>query len=313
MKKGKAYHDKYRPQDFDSVVGQVQAVKTLKHVLDKGTSQAFIIEGPSGCGKTTLARIASMYAGCTKADISDVDAATNSGVEDTRRLQDVMAYRPIGGGDTRSIVIDECHGLSQKAWDTLLKVVEEPPAHTLWFFCTTNPAKVPKTIRTRCTKVKVELLNDNEIAKLLARVIKKEKLDVPDGVLDVIVRESKGSARQALVNLAAAEHCASSKEAAKALHTMLENDPTREFCQFLLKPGSWSKAMTLVAQFGENPNWEGVRIIVMNYMGKVLQGTKSDEQAAHVLGILEAFAEPYNTSEGSAPFMLSTGRAILAE
>ena len=306
-----AYHTKYRPVNFETVRGQDQACKTLQTVLDKGTSQAFLLEGPSGCGKTTLARISAVYAGCEPADILDVDAATNSGVEDTRRLQDVMAYRPIGGGDKRAIVIDECHGLSAKAWDTLLKAIEEPQAHVLWFFCTTNGAKVPKTIRTRCTKATLNLLSDNDVEKVLHRVMKKEKLDIPDGVVDVIVRESHGSARQALVNLAAAENCKTSKEAAKALHTMLENDPTREFCQFLLRPGSWSKAMSLVQSFGEQPNYEGIRIVVCNYMGKVAMGAKSNDAAAHALGILEAFATPYNPSEGSAPFMLSIGRSIL--
>lgn len=307
-----AYHTKYRPISFETVRGQDQACKTLKAVLDKGTSQAFLLEGPSGCGKTTLARICASYAGCEPADISDVDAATNSGVEDTRRLQDVMAYRPIGGGEKRAIVIDECHGLSQKAWDTLLKSIEEPHEHVLWFFCTTNGAKVPKTIRTRCTRATLNLLSDNDIAKVLHRVMKKEKLNIPDGVFDVIVREAHGSARQALVNLAAAENCTTGKEAAKALHTMLENDPTRELCQFLLKGGSWVKAMAIVAQFGEQPNWEGTRIIVCNYMGKVAMGAKSDDQAAHALAILEAFATPYNPSEGSAPFMLSVGNCILS-
>jgi len=308
-----AYHTKYRPVNFETVRGQSQACKTLQTVLDKGTSQAFLLEGPSGTGKTTLARISAIYAGCERADISDVDAATNSGVEDTRRLQDVMAYRPIGGGEKRAIVIDECHGLSQKAWDTLLKSIEEPHEHVLWFFCTTNGAKVPKTIRTRCTRVTLNLLNDNELAKVLARVISKEKLDVSDSVLDVIIREAHGSARQALVNLAAAENCTTAKEAAKALHTMLESDPTIDLCRFLLKPGSWPKAMAIVAQFGEQPNYEGIRIVVCNYMGKVIQGAKSDDAAAHALGILENFASPYNTSEGSAPFMLSLGRSILAE
>jgi DNA polymerase III gamma/tau subunit len=308
-----SYHDKYRPGSFETVKGQDAACKMLQRVIDKGTSQAFLLDGPSGCGKTTLARIAAVYAGCERADIQDVDAATNSGVEDTRKLQEVMAYRPIGGGDKRAIVIDECHGLSQKAWDTLLKTIEEPHQHVMWFFCTTNVAKVPKTIKTRCTKVQLKLLSENELDEVIGRVIKKEKLDVSEAVRAVIVREAHGSAREALVNLASAEHCTTGKEAAKALHTVLESDPTRELCQFLLKPGSWPKAMAIVKRLGETPNYEGTRIVIMNYMGKVLQGASSDSAAANVLGILEAFAEPYSTSEGSGPFMLSLGRAILAE
>lgn len=309
----KAWHTKHRPINFDTVQGQSAAVKMLRNVLDKGTSQAFLLDGPSGCGKTTLARIAATYAGCEPMDINEVDAATNSGAEDTRKLQDVMAYRPIGGGDMRAIIVDEAHGLSQKAWDTLLKSIEEPNEHCLWFLCTTNVAKVPQTIKTRCTRVGLKLLNDNELAKVLHRVIKKEKLQVEESVFDVIIREAKGSARQALVNLASVHDFETAKEAAKALHSEIATDATREFCQFLLNPGSWAKCMSIVEKFGEQPNYEGTRIIVCNYMGAVLKGAKSDDKAAQVLGIIEAFATPYNTSEGAAPFMLSIGRTILGE
>jgi DNA polymerase III gamma/tau subunit len=308
----KAYHTKHRPVGFDTVQGQAAACKMLQKVLDKGTSQAFIFDGPSGTGKTTLARIAATYSGCMPMDINEVDAATNSGAEETRKLQDVMAYRPIGGGEMRAVIVDECHGLSQKAWDTLLKAVEEPNAHCLWFFCTTNISKVPATIKTRCTKISLKLLNDVDLAKVVRRVMKKEKLDVDEGVFDVIVREARGSARQALVNLASVGDFETSKEAAKALHVEQESDATRDFCQYLLKPGSWAKAMGIVERFGETPNYEGIRIVVCNYMGKVVKSAKSDDAAQNALHILEQFSKPYNTSEGAGPFMLSIGSVVFA-
>jgi DNA polymerase III gamma/tau subunit len=282
-------------------------------VLKKGTSQAFIFVGPSGCGKTTLARIVAKHVGCDTADVVDVDAATNSGADETRKLQEVMSFRPIGGGDKRAIIIDECHGLSQKAWDTLLKTIEEPSEKAFWFFCTTNPGKVPKTIMTRCTRIELKLLNDRELERIINRVTEKEEIDLDDGVKQVIITEAFGSARQALVNLSAAEHCTNRKEAAKAIGAVLEGDPIRELCQFLLKPGSWLKAMAIVAKFPEDDrNYEGRRIIVCNYMGSVLKGAKSDDAATRALEILEAWSSPYNSSEGAAPFLLSIGRTMFA-
>lgn len=308
-----AYHTKYRPVSFKTVKGQASGIATLEKVLAKGTSQAFLFTGPSGTGKTTLARIAAAHVGCEPHDIVDVDAASNSGADETRKLQEIMAFRPIGGGDMRAIIVDECHGLSQKAWDTLLKTIEEPNAHSMWFFCTTNPNKVPATIKTRCTKIDLRLLKDAEVESVVNRVCSKEGIELDDGVRDVIVRFAYGSARQALVNLAAVEEFETGKEAAKALQVAVDSDPIRELCQFLLKPGSWMKAMAIVDKFDpEDRNYEGRRIIVCNYMGAVLKGAKSDDAATSTLQILEAWATPYNQSEGIAPFMLSIGRTMFA-
>jgi DNA polymerase III delta prime subunit len=166
---------------------------------------------------------------------------------------------------------------------------------------------------TRCTRIELKLLNDRELERIINRVTEKEEIDLDDGVKQVIITEAFGSARQALVNLSAAEHCTNRKEAAKAIGAVLEGDPIRELCQFLLKPGSWLKAMAIVAKFPEDDrNYEGRRIIVCNYMGSVLKGAKSDDAATRALEILEAWSSPYNSSEGAAPFLLSIGRTMFA-
>jgi DNA polymerase III gamma/tau subunit len=120
---------------------------------------------------------------------------------------------------------------------------------------------------TRCTRIELKLLNDRELERIINRVTEKEEIDLDDGVKQVIITEAFGSARQALVNLSAAEHCTNRKEAAKAIGAVLEGDVIRELCQFLLKPGSWLKAMAIVERFPEDRNYEGRRIIVCNYMG----------------------------------------------
>lgn len=305
-----AYHTKYRPTSFETVKGQDAQCAALKRSLDKKTSQVFLLSGPSGCGKTTLARIAAAHVGCDPRDVIEVDAATYSGADETRKLQDVMSYRPITGGEHRAVILDECHGLSSKAWETLLKTIEEPTRHSFWFFCTTNPGKVPHTIKTRCVGLTLNSLELDQIAQVVDRVIKREKLQVSEGARKVIIREARGSARQALVNLGVASDAKTSKEAARLLHTEIESDPLREFCQFLMRPGSWVAAMALVKRFGETPNYEGLRIVVFNYMGKVLQGAKNDDAAIAALRVLEHWSTPFNSAEGAGPFMLALGRTM---
>lgn len=306
-----AYHETYRPRSLEMFWGQETEIKKLESVLKKKTSQVFMLSGPAGVGKTTLARIIAKLVGCNPADVVDVDAATNSGADETRKLQEVMAFRPIGGGLNRAIIVDECHGLSQKAWDTLLKTIEEPHKHAYWFFCTTNPSKVPKTIMSRCVHLPLKSLNDRDLERIVNRVCKKEEIELETSVRSLIVTEASGSARQALVNLAAAQHCGNRKEAAAALRVVLAGDPIRELCQFLLKPGSWIKAMAIVNNFPEDDrNYEGRRIVVCNYMGAVLKGAKSDDAAMATLQIIEAWSTPYNSAEGIAPFLLSIGRTM---
>lgn len=302
-------YNKYRPQDFADVIGMADSISQLKRVLDSGKAQVFLFSGPSGCGKTTLARIAASYVGCNPRDVIEVDAATFNGIDKMREVQSMMSYKPVGGGDSRAVILDECHGLSKAAWDSLLKSIEEPRPDVFWLFCTTNPGKVPETVKTRCTSIKVVSLKDDQLERLVKSVAKKEGMKVNEGVRQIIVREARGSARQALVNLAICDGAESSKQAADMLHSAIESDPTIELCRLIIKGGSWSKAMGIVAKFdGESP--EGVRIVVCNYLAAALKNTKGNDAACDILSKLEAFSQPYNVSEGLAPLLLSVGRAL---
>jgi DNA polymerase-3 subunit gamma/tau len=306
-----AYHTKYRPRSFETVVGQTHVLPSLQRVLDKGTSQAYLFAGPSGTGKTTLSRIAAAYLGATPRDIVDVDAATYTGIDKTRELMQVMQYRPIGGGDIRAVILDECHRLSGQAWDSLLKTLEQPNPSVFWFLCTTNLGKVPRTVQTRCTAYTLQDVSESDIEKLVRRVMKKEGIKLSDGVIQLMCREAHGSPRQALSFLATCEGAADTKEAAQLIKAVQESDGTIQLCQLLLKGGSWPRAMSIYEKLKEE-NPEGVRIVVVNYMGKVLAGCKSDDKAIAMLQIIEAFSAPYNPSEGATPLLMSIGRALFA-
>lgn len=308
----KPLHVKYRPDCFADVVGQEAAVKALERMIKGRKSQAYLLTGPSGCGKTTLARIAATEWGCSSAGIMEIDAATNSGVDHVRGIQEAMRYRTFGEEGGRAIIVDECHGLSRQSWEALLKSIEEPPSHVVWFLCTTNPTKVPQTIKTRCTALALKPVSEKALGKLLDRVQNAEDLDTRDDICDFVIHEAGGSPRQMLVNFELCSEAETLKEARQLLQRAHEGDATIELCRFLLNPkGSWPKVMAIINRLAsENP--EGVRILICNYFGKVLANAKSDREAMHALGVLDQFATPYRQEEGIAPLLLSVGRTMFA-
>lgn len=306
-------HTKYRPNYFDEVVGQNEVVKSLESIIQKRRSQTFLFMGPSGTGKTTLARICAFEVGCNESEIVPVDAATHTGVDEMRNVVEKTRYIPIGGmSTTRAFIIDECHMLSKSAWNSLLMATEEPPPYIFWFFCTTEPGKIPKTIETRCSKYTLRLMSDADLEVLLDRVLNLEKAKLDPGVRELVIKEARGSARQLLVNLGVCLDVTDRKAAAVLLQSAEGSDATIELCRFLIKGGSWQNALGIVGKFnGESP--EGIRIVVNNYVAAVLKNAKSGNEAIRLLTILDAFADTYNASENMAPLYRSIGRVVFAE
>lgn len=305
-----SFHEAYRPNSWDEVIGNGAQVDALANVVAKRNEQTFLLSGPSGVGKTTLARIACRQLNCVATNMLEKDAATYTGIDDMRGIQELLRYTPFGKHKVRAIIIDECHRLSRQAWDSLLKPIEEPPPFVYWFFCTTELAKVPETIKTRCIHITLQSIPNDDIRTLVADVAKAEKIKLAEGVLGMVVKQANGSPRQALVNLALCQLCQDRKSAAAILQDVIASDPILQLCQFVATgKGSWTKAMALLSKL-EDENPESVRINVMNYLAKALQGTKDDRGACHFLRVLELFSKPYNASEGKAPLYLSVGQTI---
>ena len=134
---------KYRPQSWKQVIGQDAAIKSLRATLKAGGKHGFLFTGPSGVGKTTVARILAAAVGCEAHNLLEIDAATHTGIDAMRAVSEGVAYKAFGDSPVKVMIIDEAHSLSKAAWQSLLKVVEEPPEHAYWVFCTTEPGKIP--------------------------------------------------------------------------------------------------------------------------------------------------------------------------
>ena len=305
-------HLKYRPQTFDEVVGQAAVVSSLKKALaSKNLPHAFLFTGPSGTGKTTLARIVATIIGVPVGNILEIDAATNSGVDNMRAVTDLARYKSLRDeGGRKFIIVDECHALSKSTWQSMLKAIEEPPEHVFWALCTTESDKVPDTIRTRCLSYNLKEVSSDDLHDLLNNVNKKEKLNVPDDLVGIVARHAGGSARRALVYLSQVVGITDKKEALRLLESGVGDekeaiDLARMLCGG--KNTNWSEAMRVCALLeGESP--EGVRLVICNYAASALKESKSPER---LLAVLAAFRGPYSASEKWGPLYLSLGELLL--
>lgn len=304
----------HRPSCFDDVIGQPETVASLKHVLKDKRARQFIFCGPSGVGKTTLARIiANLYADgkATAHNIIDVSAAENTGVEDVRRLLRGLQYRAMGASPIKSVILDEAHRLSGNAWDALLKPIEEPLSHIVWFICTTLPDKIPKTIRTRCLRYDLNAVSEEGVLELLIKVSDKEQLEVADAVLEAIAESSEGSPRLALNYLEACKFAESATDARRLMRNAGQIKEAVDLARILLSRGTrptWASLMRLVKDIKTDA--ESIRIIITNYFGGALLKAKGEREVKHLLRLLECFSKAYNPSDKMAPLFLSIGMAL---
>jgi len=186
---------KYRPTTFDGLVGQRLNSKILQRMVDTGkVPPALLFSGQSGVGKTTAARVLATQLGA--ADFIEVDAASNGGVDQIRKLMDMARYST--GGSYRILVLDECHSITKYGFEALLKTLEEPPVNTIFVLVTTEPHKIPDTVLSRLVEFQFRAVSDADVLDRVVSVAHSEGIEVDRELLVQLVRRSDGNVRTAL-------------------------------------------------------------------------------------------------------------------
>jgi DNA polymerase-3 subunit gamma/tau len=217
-----ALYRKYRPQSFEEVVGQEAVVRTLSNAIGTdAVRQAYLFAGPRGTGKTSMARILAKCLNCaqgptttpdgtchacraiaagTSLDVIEMDAASQRGIDDIREIRDRVVLQPVEGR-YKVYILDEAHQLTDAAWNALLKLIEEPPPHLVFVFCTTDLSKVLPTVRSRCQTFVFQRPRLQDLVKVLRQIADAEGVDAPDQALALVARSGRGAYRDAVSTL----------------------------------------------------------------------------------------------------------------
>lgn len=299
-------YKKHRPKTVDELVGQPEAVATLKKLMVKRSKlpHGILLTGPSGCGKTTIARALGTFLKCRDTDFQEMNSSDFRGIEMVRDIKKTIHLNPLGGGN-RIYLFDEAHGLTKDAQNALLKMVEDSPKRSYFMFATTDPGKMLDTIKNRCTEIRVKSINPKEMAGLLTKVAKLENGlvggNLSQELLDAIIQSAGGSARKALVIL---EQVIGIEDEGERLSCVLSADHKQQSTQLvfaMLSGAKWVVLAKILKAIDEDV--EKLRRMVLTIaMNSLLSGGKNVHRASL---ILNSFRDPFFDS-GKPGFVLAT-------
>ena len=307
-----ALYRKYRPQSFTDVVGQEAVVRTLKNAIAADqVRQAYLFAGPRGTGKTSMARILAKSLNCANGptpdpdgtchaclaiaagsslDVIEMDAASQRGIDDIREIRDRVVLQPVEGR-YKVYILDEAHQLTDAAWNALLKLIEEPPPHLVFVFCTTDLSKVLPTVRSRCQTFVFQRPRLHDLVTVLTRVAEGEQIDAPPQALSLVARSARGSFRDATSTLDQLSSATEGKVTVQAVLQLLgtvEEEALFRLCDLVVDRDT-AGALTFVEELSEQGNDLGRlvseliehlrHLLLVQHMGEVPESLPVTEEA----------------------------------
>jgi DNA polymerase-3 subunit gamma/tau len=285
-------YNKYRPSSFKDIRGSISADILQKQIKLEKTSHAYIFSGPPGTGKTTIARVAAKSLLCSEnienchcsvcksiindnhPDVYEINCAVNNGVDNVRENIVSLARLAPVSGKYKIFILDECHMLTTQAQTSLIKLVEEPPSFVKFFFCTTESNKILRAIQTRCQIFTMKKLSDYNMFELLKDVCESENFKYEPEALDLIIKESDGSARTAL----------------SILEQTSINDIEEDFVRDLLNRSPKQLCYRLVNAIIDKDKGEAFRILQGAYLEGRSMNTLILETSSMFLGAFKILA-----------------------
>tara|TARA_R100001530_G_scaffold1886_1_gene3261 strand:- start:32881 stop:33807 length:927 start_codon:yes stop_codon:yes gene_type:complete len=306
-----SYHTAYRPDNLDDFVGNRGIVDSLKKQFENKDSitSAFLFYGEAGTGKTTLGKIVAKMLGSSA--VADINAANNRGIDTVRQIIEDSKYRNFDGSP-KVFIFDECHMLTKESQNALLTTVETPTAGSHFIFCSTDPQKILKTIRSRCYEYEVKPLRLADIKKVIERVIKEAELDISDEIFNLIVETSNGIPREALTRLGMLNGVTDVDEAIDLVYKDLYESEAIELCRLIVKRGKWKNIVEIFKGLPKTQDYEALKAIVMGYLGSCLLNVKNtDNDIERFTKLMDTFVGPLDYACQRNDFLLRLSMAYL--
>jgi DNA polymerase-3 subunit gamma/tau len=287
----------YRPKKLSDVLGQDAARKSLLTMIKNNKiPHSLLFSGPSGCGKTTIARILAGKVQCGKHDLTEKNCADFRGIEMVRDIRSKMNLKPVDG-KTRVWIIDECHKLSSDAMNAFLKILEDTPNHVYFFLATTDPQKLLKTIRTRCTEIAVKSLSVIAMEQLISQTADSEQMKIPKAVVSKIIENSEGSARKALVLLHQVIGLENEKDMLETIQQSSVETQVFEIVKALGNKNTKWETMKKILNEVDINDAEGIRWLVLSCAKQAMLSNKGNVGRGYL--IIDAFRDNFYDSKAA--------------